>query len=141
MRQATLQGNLEHGLRRGGQKPSESDLVELATPVFELILSLKSGTVAPSIDLRRAVGDLLAQMQQQAGALGYPERQVQAVKFALAALVDETVLTEDFSIRDQWEKYPLQLEYFGEQFAGVKFFERLDELLRNLDDDAEVVEV
>src|SRR4029079_8990640 len=34
-----------------------------------------------------------------------------------------------------------QLEYFGEQLAGVKFFERLDEMLKQVETEADVVEV
>jgi type VI secretion system protein ImpK len=65
------------------------------------------------------------------------------VKFVLAAFIDETVLTADFPLREEWEKYPLQLEYVGEQLAGLTFFERLDALMKSAegDGDNDVIEV
>jgi type VI secretion system protein ImpK len=48
--------------------------------------------------------------------------------YAFAALVDETVLTSPSSLRQAWERRPLQLELFGDQLAGEHFFDRLDEL-------------
>jgi type VI secretion system protein ImpK len=62
-------------------------------------------------------------------------------KFALAAFVDETVLTNDFPLKEEWEKYPLQLEYFGEHLAGNKFFERLESMLRQTEAAADAIEV
>src|ERR1043165_1839342 len=90
---------------------SDNDLVSLATPVFEIIMQIRAGLITPSTNTRRDIDDLLKQMEQRGAALGYKAESVQAVKFALAAFVDETVLTADFPLRDAWAKYPLQLEY------------------------------
>ena len=120
---------------------SDNDLVSLATPVLEVIMQLKADLIKPSNDLRRTIDELLKQMEQRGETLGQNGQQIQSTKFALAAFADETVLTADFLLRDEWEKYPLQLEYFGEHLAGVKFFERLDGLLKNGDIDIDVIEV
>lgn len=120
---------------------SSNDLVSLATPVLELVLKLQAGLLSPSIDLRRRVEEMLEQMEQRAETLRYNPEQVKAIKFALAAFVDETVLTADFPLRHEWEKNPLQLKFFGEHLAGVKFFDRLDEFLKNAEAQAEVIEV
>jgi type VI secretion system protein ImpK len=80
-------------------------------------------------------------MEQRGATLRHSERQVKEVKFALAAFVDETVMSTNLPLREEWEKYPLQLEYFGEQLAGIKFFERLEELVKHIDTEADVVEV
>jgi len=84
---------------------------------------------------------MLQEMEQRGATLRHSERQINSVKFALAAFVDETVLTTHSPVSAEWEKFPLQLEYFGEHLAGVKFFERLDELLKQIQTDADVVEV
>ena len=118
-----------------------SDLAGLAGPVLELVLKLRAASLAPSTNLRPAVHHLMQEMEQRAGTLRYSERQTNAVKFALAAFVDETVMTTNLPLREEWERFPLQLEYFGEQLAGVKFFERLDELLKQIESEADVVEV
>jgi type VI secretion system protein ImpK len=131
----------ERAIIRGGRTGLDADLVGLATPVFDLIMQIRANIVQPSNDLRRTIDAMLKQMEQGAIALGYKEAQVQASKFALAAFTDETVLTADFPLRDEWEKNPLQLEYFGEHLAGKKFFERLDELMKDAESHADVIEV
>lgn len=126
----------------GRRSRSSADLASLAAPVFELVLKIQAGIVTPSSDLRPAVARLLADMEQRGAALRYNPDQVRAAKFALAAFMDETVLADNkFPLREEWEKYPLQLEYFGEHLAGVKFFERLEELLKNAEANADVIEV
>ncbi len=121
---------------------SGTDLASLVAPVFELVLKIQAGVVTPSNDLRPSVARLLSDMEQRCAALRYNPDQVQSAKFALAAFVDETVLADNkFPLREEWEKYPLQLEYFGEHLAGVKFFERLEELLKNTEANADVIEV
>jgi type VI secretion system protein ImpK len=123
------------------RRRSRHDLVSLAGPVFELLLKLQAGLIAPSNEIRPAIKGLLEELEQKGSVLRYAPNQIQSVKFALAAFADEVVLTAAFPLRDEWEKYPLQLEYFGEHLAGVKFFERLNELIKNIETEADVVEV
>ena len=130
----------EKSVRAKSRPQSDNDLVSLATPVFEIIMQLRAGMITPSTDVRREIDGLLKQMEQRGEALAYKPSSLQSVKFALAAFIDETVLTADFPLRDAWEKYPLQLEYFRENLAGVTFFKRLDEMLKDPDGDVDVVE-
>ncbi len=120
---------------------SQNPLLVMATPILELILKLKSAIVSPSSDLRNTFSNLLKEMEFQASKLSYPSQAVESGKFALAAFIDETVLTADFPLRQEWEKYPLQLEYFGEHLAGVKFFERLEELLKETLQNVDIIEL
>ena len=120
---------------------AENDLIGLATPTWQVVMQLKAGLIAPSNDLRHKIDELLKQMEQRGEALRCNTQKIQSIKFALASFVDETVLTADFPLRDQWEKYPLQLEYFGEHLAGVRFFERLDQFLKSIESEADIVEV
>lgn len=128
-------------MSRRAASRSGSDFVSLAAPVLELVLRVQAGIVAPSNELRPTVAGLLTEMEERAARLRLSETQTRSVKFALAAFMDETVLTNDFPLREEWEKFPLQLEYFGEQLAGVKFFERLDDLTVRIETEADVVEV
>jgi type VI secretion system protein ImpK len=118
-------------------------LLNLASPVLELVLKLKTGAIPASNDVRPVVQDLLRQLEESAPSYGVPYKQAQAVKFALVAFVDETVLhpSNNFPLRDEWEKNPLQLEHFSEHLAGEKFFDRLGVMLKNITADADVVEV
>ncbi len=126
-RAAAEQSSVVHFRRRARQ---HDDLVSLAAPVLEVILRVRAGIDTPSDDLRHNLDSLLKEMEDRGATLRYPPECVQSVKFALAAFVDETALAANFPLREEWEKYPLQLQYFGEHLAGNKFFERLDELLR-----------
>jgi type VI secretion system protein ImpK len=118
-----------------------NDLVSFASPVFDLILRLRAGIVRPSNDLRPKIAALLKDFEERALRYRFSEKIIQVSKFALAAFVDEAVLTNDFPLKEEWEKYPLQLEYFGEQLAGVKFFEKLDAMLQQINVTADAVEV
>jgi len=119
----------------------DNELVHLASPVLEIIMQVKANRVVPSSDLRRQIDGLLKQLETRGEQAGYKERQIQAAKFSLAAFVDEMVLTAQFPLREQWEKHPLQLEYFGEHLAGVTFFNRLDDLMKDCANDGDVVEL
>ena len=118
-----------------------NDLVSLAAPVFDLVLRIKAGYVTPSTELRPQIATMLAKFEERAARFGYHDKITKLSKFALAAFVDETVLTNRFPLREEWEKYPLQLEYFGEHLAGNKFFDRLETMLKQLDAAADAIEV
>jgi type VI secretion system protein ImpK len=118
-------------------------LITLAAPLLELVLKLQTGIIPASNDVRPVVDDLLRQLESGAATLGCSYKHAQDVKFALVAFVDETILNpaNQFPLRDEWERNPLQLEHFSEHLAGVKFFEKLDPMLRNIETDVDVVEV
>lgn len=120
---------------------TKNDLVTFAGPVFDLILRLKAGIVAPSNDLRPKVAGMLDDFERRAERYKFNHKIVQVSKFALAAFVDETVLTNNFPLRDEWEKNALQLEYFGEQLAGNKFFDKLEAMLKQIETTVDAVEV
>ncbi|HEX8247094.1 MAG TPA: type IVB secretion system protein IcmH/DotU [Pyrinomonadaceae bacterium] len=118
-----------------------NDLVTFAAPVFDLILRLQAGIVKPSNELRPKIKSLLDDFEQRAERYRFNHKVVNVAKFALASFVDETVLTGDFHLKEEWEKYPLQLEYFGEQLAGNKFFEKLQAMIAQIEQTAEAVEI
>ncbi len=120
-----------------------NDLVNLAGPLLELVLKIQSGAIDPSNDIRPLADDLLRQIEQGGVQLRVDPHKIRDVKFALVAFLDETVLSPkfDFPLRSEWERSPLQLIYFQEHLAGVKFFDRLEEMMRDLDANGDVVEV
>lgn len=119
----------------------KNDLITFAGPVFDLILRLKAGIVTPSNDLRPKIVGMLEDFERRAERYRFNHKIVQVSKFALASFVDETVLTNNFPLKDEWEKNPLQLEYFGEQLAGNKFFEKLSAMIKQIEVTQDAVEV
>ncbi len=123
------------------ERTTKNDLVAFAGPVFDLILRLKAGIIQPSNDLRPKVAALLMDFEKRAERYRFNHKIVQVSKFALASFVDETILTNNFQMKEEWEKYPLQLEYFGEQLAGNKFFDKLVSMVKQIEQTADAVEI
>ncbi len=123
------------------ERANPNDLIAFAGPVFDLILRLKAGIVTPSNDLRPKIAAMLTDFEKRAERYRFSSKITQVSKFALAAFVDETVLSSNFNLKDEWEKNPLQLEYFGEQLAGDKFFEKLLAMIKQIDVTADAVEI
>lgn len=123
------------------ERANPNDLIAFAGPVFDLILRLKAGIVAPSNDLRPKIASMLEDFERRAERYRFSSKIIQVSKFALASFVDETVLSNNFNLKEEWEKNPLQLEYFGEHLAGNKFFEKLAAMIKQVDVTADAVEI
>lgn len=123
------------------ERTTKNDLVAFAAPVFDLILRIKAGIVTPSNDLRPKVAALLMDFEKRSERYRFNHKIIQVSKFALASFFDETILTNNFPLRDEWEKNPLQLEYFGEQLAGNKFFDKLASMVKQVEQTADAVEI
>jgi len=123
------------------QAHTEKNIINLATPLLDVVMRLKAGGLQPSNDFRQRINSFLSQMEQQALSIGFKDTQIHAVKFALVAFTDEAVLAGRFHSLQDWGSNPLQLEHFGDALAGVKFFDRLDAMLKNPQQEAEVIEV
>lgn len=123
------------------ERTTKNDLVAFAGPVFDLILRLKAGIVQPSNDLRPKIAAMLMDFEKRAERYRFNHKIIQVSKFALASFVDETVLTNNFHLKEEWEKNPLQLEYFGEQLAGNKFFDKLHSMVKQIEQTADAVEI
>lgn len=123
------------------RRTNKNDLVAFAGPVFDLILRIKAGIVQPSNELRPQVAQMLKDFERRAERYRFSQKIIQVAKFGLAAFVDETVLTNNFPLKEEWERYPLQLEYFGEQLAGDKFFDKLDAMIKQIEVTQDAVEI
>lgn len=119
----------------------KNDLVTFAGPVFDLILRLKAGIVPPSNDLRPKIASMLDDFERRSERYKFNHKIISVSKFALASFVDETMLTNNFPLRSEWERNPLQLEYFGEQLAGNKFFEKLESMMTQPEVTQDAIEI
>lgn len=119
---------------------SENELIDLATPVLQLVIRVRAGAIAQSSDeLRRSIDMMLRQMEQAGPGRGYKDDQLENAKFALVAFADEAVLATP--LKPEWELLPLQYKYFHEALGGTTFFDRLDNLLKRVETEADVVEI
>jgi type VI secretion system protein ImpK len=101
-------------------------LVDLCAGSFELVFDIHAGKdPGHPEDLRKKVALLFQNLERQARQQGYEEQDIKATRYALCALVDETILNSRWGFRDQWADHKLQLEYFGDQLAGERFFDLL----------------
>jgi type VI secretion system protein ImpK len=107
-----------------------------------MIFLLKNGQApTDATEFRNRVRNFLNGFERGALRLGLEADNAFLAKFAFCALVDEVVLMSDFKIRAEWERRPLQIEFFGEQLAGERFFEYLDKLRQGGAPRVQVLEV
>lgn len=106
-----------------------SSLIDLLYDGFYMIFLLRNRcTPADAASFRERVREFLAGFERNSKMLHASTDDVYLAKFAYCALVDEVVLMSQLKIRSEWERRPLQLEFFGEQLAGERFFDHLDKL-------------
>jgi len=113
-------------MERAGSKVS---LAELATAVCLFALGMRDRAQSAQFSsVHNGAMRLLDDFETKAKAEKIDPTDIGDVKYALAAFVDEVVLSADWPGRDPWADDPLQLHYFGTYLAGEGFFERLDEI-------------
>jgi type VI secretion system protein ImpK len=104
-------------------------LVDLMYDGFYLLFMIRSRN-APSdaADFMERVRQFLDEFERGAKRLNASADDIFAAKYAFCAALDELILTSGFSIRQTWERQPLQLAFFGDHLAGENFFVKLEEL-------------
>lgn len=94
-----------------------------------LLFLLRNGTAPNSLgEFHKRIDQFLDQFETNARHLGKSPEDISDAKYAFCALMDETILSSDFPIREDWERAPLQLRLFGEHLAGERFFDKLEKL-------------
>jgi type VI secretion system protein ImpK len=105
-------------------------LLECGETIFSLMAVFIKGDRGASLepDYREKIlsgFDIMERMafERQIGSLALKD-----AKYALAAYIDEAILSSAWPGRSQWMSRPLQLELFGDHLAGEGFFDRLTQL-------------
>lgn len=104
---------------------------EVTKDCFNALIQIRSVEDDP-----RLVPDVLHQRMrafidasiQRARQLGFAERDVADIAYAIVALTDEVAMRKTGKVREYWMQRPLQLQYFNENVAGEGFFVRLQAL-------------
>lgn len=107
-------------------------LVDCFIPVLayvtETMDAVNNGADLGYDHFRNQVTGLIHQHRRDYEEGGYSDRDYQQGLFAVAAFVDEKVLSSEWESRGQWSRDLLQRTYFNTTQGGVEFFERLDAL-------------
>jgi type VI secretion system protein ImpK len=69
---------------------------------------------------------LLEGTRRRAAEAGYAESEQVQIAYALTALADELAMAREGPLREHWSKHPLQLQLFGDNVAGERFFDELE---------------
>ena len=106
---------------------SAINLVDLLYDGIYMIFLLKNSKAPKDAAAFTAqVQQFLTEFERNAKKAGFNPDDVFDAKYAFCATVDEAILSSRLSIRDTWERRPLQLTLFGDQLAGEHFFDKLD---------------
>lgn len=113
----------------GAGAATPRSLLDLMSDGFYLLMLLKRGQVPGSeASFVESIQRFLDGVERGAVKLGIAAEDIYAAKYAFCAAVDEAILSQPSSLREAWERDPLQLRLFGEHLAGEHFFDRLEQL-------------
>lgn len=80
--------------------------------------------------LRAQLLDMFYQANQAGGDMGIPKETLRLARYALAAYLDEMVMSSHWPQKQQWPSISLQSELFSTDVAGQGFFQNLEEISR-----------
>ena len=110
---------------------SKPGLPEHAAPFFsyamELLAASDPGTLE---DVRSKSETLLREYDERNRKARFSERTSDHAGVAMAALLDEVVLTSSWDMREDWMVRPLAFERYDDLNAGESFYTRLEDLRR-----------
>jgi len=130
--------NLDLSKTLGGAR----ELTGLCTDLFLIIIRMREAEdLGDPAALRKLINYYLDLFQKNCLALKISQASIDETKYALIALMDETVLSVPGACRDYWMSRPLQLDHFGDNLAGQEFFNKLQNLLLQTDNKKDVLEV
>src|SRR6185436_5696870 len=78
--------------------------------------------------LRQRIDEQFRALESKARQSDVPQEDVQQAKYAIAAFIDEMILTSNWALKDSWADRPLQLTYFNDFSAGEEFYNKIDTL-------------
>jgi len=110
-----------------------TNLVDLLHDGFYVVFLLKNQYIPVNPDdFRDKILNLLNHFENQAQKLHFSAEDIHDAQYAYCALLDETIVTQQdaqfFELQNNWMISPLQLNLFGSQLAGHRFFEILESL-------------
>lgn len=104
-------------------------LADLCGDLLAFALQLKRSSDPGDAEvLRQKIDEQFRALETKARQADIPQDDVQQAKYAIAAFIDEMILTSSWPLKDSWADKPLQLAYFNDFAAGEEFYNRIDAL-------------
>ena len=118
-------------------------LLENSMNILHLVMPLISEDRGASTeqDLREKLTQGFDVFEKRCFELQLDTGSVTDVKYALAAFVDEKVMSSAWPYKLSWMGKPLQIEYFGDNLAGEGFFQKLTKLRQSGNRNIDALEV
>jgi type VI secretion system protein ImpK len=121
---------------------AKKNLAALCSDIFLIVIRMREAEdIGDPASLRKLIMHYIALFESNCRALKIADKSIDIAKYALVALLDETVLSIPGECRDFWISQPLQLDYFGDTLAGRVFYGKLDNLLSESNSAVDVLEV
>ncbi len=118
------------------------DLVSICKDIFEIVIRMRQYMdLGEPESLMKLLKHYIAAFENNAREIHLDSEKTQQVKYALVALLDETIMSLPGTCQQFWLSNPLQLGFFGEINAGKKFFEFLRHLMADPSRYVDVLEV
>lgn len=105
-----------------------TEVTEAVFNALAQVRALDPNAVGSVEFLHQQLSTLIEQAHRGARKHGLSDQDADDIRYALVALVDETVLDRGGALRDFWLPRALQLQHFNENVAGEAFYDRLDAL-------------
>jgi type VI secretion system protein ImpK len=104
-------------------------LADLCGDLLAFALQLKRSSDPGDAEvLRQKIDEQFRSLETRARQADVPQEDVQQAKYAIAAFIDEMILTSSWPLKDSWADKPLQLAYFNDFAAGEEFYNKIDVL-------------
>ena len=118
-------------------------LLENSMGIFHLIMPLIGADkgASTSQDLRAKLAQAFSDFERRCYEAQLDSGTISDVKYAIAAFVDEKVMSSAWPHKLTWMGKPLQLEYFGDNLAGEGLFQKLGKLRQSGDRHIDALEV
>jgi len=114
---------------KSGNRCETPTLPDLFSDLFTLMLYLReTSDFGDPKALHDKIDSLLKSVESKANQFNIPEEDFLDAKYAVAALVDETVLYSSWPKRSVWLDNPMAVEYFNDALAGEMFFDRIERI-------------
>lgn len=120
----------------------KKNLSDIASECFILILQLRATTNYGTADvLKSKVLDMFDKFENNSRKIGVDNEKVRLAKFALVAFLDETIISSDWSEKNEWLTEPLQIKLFDTFNAGEEFFTNMSTLRQRTSANKDVLEI